>query len=73
MIAKPLLGAAAALILCGCVTPQRIKQEQQDQARYSAEKSERAAYNKCTNEAMPGTLQHFACRLSAKQSAAPAK
>jgi len=67
------LVAVMTLFLPGCVTPQKIKQEQQDEARYIGEKSEKAAYDKCTDEAMPGTLQHFACRMSAEKSAPPAK
>ena len=43
------------------------------QARYDQEAREKSAYDQCTAEALPGTLQHFACRLSAEQSAAPAK
>ena len=65
------LAVCGALILCGCVAPQKIKQTEQDAARYSVEESEKAAYEKCTDEAMPGTLQHFACRMSAEK--APAK
>jgi starvation-inducible outer membrane lipoprotein len=73
MSAKPILTVCVALILCGCVTPAKIKQAQEDKARYDQESKERAAYDQCTQQAMPGTLQHFACRMSAEQSAAPAK
>jgi hypothetical protein len=67
------LAAGVALILGGCVTPQKIKQAEQDKARYDQESRERAAYDQCTQQSMPGTLQHFACRMSAEKSATPAK
>jgi starvation-inducible outer membrane lipoprotein len=73
MSAKRILTVCLALVLCGCVTPAKIKQAQQDQARYDQEAKEKSAYDQCTAESLPGTLQHFACRLSAEQSAAPAK
>jgi starvation-inducible outer membrane lipoprotein len=73
MTAKPILVAAMALVLSGCVLPQKISQTEQDAARYRAEESEKAAYEKCTADSMPGTMQHLACRMSAEKSATPAK
>ena len=67
MTAKPIIGAMVALILCGCALPGKIKQTEQDAARYRSEESERAAYDKCTAQAMPGTLQHFACSMSTEK------
>jgi hypothetical protein len=77
MSSKPNLRAGViaclAIILCGCATPAKIKQAEQDKALYDQESREKAAYDQCTDQSMPGTLQHFACRLSAEQSVAPAK
>jgi hypothetical protein len=61
------------LALCGCVTPAKIKQAEQDKAIYDQQSKEKAAYDQCTDQSMPGTLQHFACRLSAERSAVPSK
>lgn len=53
-----------ALTLCACVAPRKITQLQQDKARYDQQQSERAVNDRCNEEAMPGTPQHFACRMS---------
>jgi len=65
--------ACLTLVLFGCVTPAKIKQAEQDKAIYDQESKEKSAYDQCTDQSMPGTLQHFACRLSAEQNAGPAK
>jgi len=67
--------AAMTLLLSGCASPQKIKKTEQDAARYRVEESEKAAYDQCTEQALPGTLQHFACRMSAEKGtgSAPAK
>lgn len=70
---RPGIAAAMMLLLSGCASPQKIKQTEQDAARYRAEESEKAAYDQCTEQAMPGTLQHFACRMSAEKSVGPVK
>ena len=60
--------AGMTFLLTGCASPQKIKQAEQDAARYRVEESEKAAYDHCTEQALPGTLQHFACRMSAEKS-----
>jgi hypothetical protein len=73
MTAKPILIVVVMLALCGCVAPQKIQQTEQDAARYRVQEGEKAAYDKCTAEAMPGTMEHFACRMSAEKNTGPAK
>jgi hypothetical protein len=54
------------LILPACVAPQKISKTQQDKARFDQEQSERSANENCNQDAMPGTPQHLACRLSSE-------
>lgn len=63
--------AACALLLCGCVSPQKIQKEGADQARLNAELQERKSADKCSNAIMPGTPEHMECRLGIAGSGAP--
>ena len=54
---------AAALLVCGCVSPQKIQKTGADQARLNAELKERESAGKCSEAAMPGTVEHMECRL----------
>lgn len=67
------LVAAWGLILCGCVSPQKIQQEGADQARLNAELKERESADKCTEAAMPGTPEHMECRLGIAGGPPPAQ
>jgi hypothetical protein len=55
-----------ALILSACVAPQKISKTQQDRARFDQQQSERSANENCNQNAVPGTPQHLACRLSSE-------
>jgi hypothetical protein len=74
MRAKPILCfGLAGLLLSGCGLPQKVQQTIRDKQIYDQESREKSAYDRCNQDSMPGTMQHFACRLSAEKSAAPAK
>ena len=63
--------AACALLLCDCVSPQKIQKEGADQARLNAELQERESADKCSNAIMPGTAEHMECRLGIAGGGAP--
>ena len=63
--------AACALLLCVCVSPQKIQKEGADQARLNAELQERESADKCSNAIMPGTPEHMECRLGIAGGGAP--
>ena len=67
-----LLSLGLALMLCACTLPQKIDRLGKDKARYDQQQSERAANERCNADSMPGTMQHFACRM-AEQGKTPAK
>jgi outer membrane murein-binding lipoprotein Lpp len=55
--------AACSLILCGCIAPQKIQKTQADAAEVEAQSRARADYERCSQQAMPGTPEHLACVL----------
>ena len=64
--------SASVLLLCGCVPlQQKLKQEHADQAKYNLESHERAAADRCSQAATPGTTQHMECRLQLENTAVP--
>jgi hypothetical protein len=56
--------AAAALLLAGCVNPQKLERGKADVAKFEAQRQERASEAQCDETAMPGTPEHLACRLA---------
>lgn len=60
---------ALAVLLAACVPAERLRQEQVDQARLTAQRQEHDSNEKCSQIAMPGTPEHLACRLGAAQPA----
>jgi hypothetical protein len=56
---------ALALCLSACVAPQKISKARQDKARFDLQQDESAVNERCNRDSMPGTVQHFACRMSA--------
>ena len=66
-----LLCLGLAFVLSGCTLPQKINRLEQDKARYDQQQSERSANERCNEDAMPGTMQHFACRMSEQGKAQP--
>lgn len=71
MTLRSIFLVTGAFLLCACVPAQKLSQEQGDQARLNAQLQERAADEKCSQAAMPGTPEHMACRLGV--APAPAK
>ena len=58
------LALGLMLGLCACTMPQKINLLRQDKARFDRQQDERAAYERCSRDAMPGTTQHMACRMA---------
>ena len=56
--------AVCALLLSGCVSPQKIQKTQADAAQYDAQLQARRSNEECSQTAMPGTPEHLACRLA---------
>ena len=55
---------AITLLLAGCVSPQKIEKTQEDAQTFAAERQARDANQQCSETAMPGTVEHLACRLA---------
>jgi hypothetical protein len=65
---------ASLLLLTGCITPQKVNQVRQDAAVYRAQESERDAYDRCSQTAIPGSMEHMACMAAlTKAAGTPAK
>jgi len=69
MRAALLLGLA--FVLAACTLPQKINRLEADKARYDRQRSENSVNERCNEEAMPGTTQHFACRLAGQAKTPP--
>jgi outer membrane murein-binding lipoprotein Lpp len=65
------LAPFAALILClaGCVSPQKIDKTRADMDTFNAERQARDANQQCSETAMPGTVEHLACRMAKTKGA----
>ena len=68
MSLRRILPAALLLLLAGCALPQTIRKTEQDKARLDQQQNERDVNAQCNQGAMPGTVQHMACRMSAEKS-----
>lgn len=56
--------AMGALLLSGCVSPQKLQKTQTDAAQFDAALQARRSNEQCSETAMPGTIQHLSCRMS---------
>lgn len=61
---RAVLALGLMLGLCACALPQKINQLRQDKALFDRQQDEKAAYDRCSRDALPGTTQHMACRMA---------
>ncbi len=55
---------ACALLLCGCVSPKKLKETQQSIQTFEQQKAANYANQRCDDAgAIPGSMQHFQCML----------
>jgi hypothetical protein len=54
----------AALLLSGCVSPQKVEMARADYATFNQQRQQRAIQERCVDGgAMPGTTASLACRM----------
>jgi outer membrane murein-binding lipoprotein Lpp len=64
MTISQVMRLGCALLLAGCVSPEKVQKTRMDAAQFDAELQARKSNAQCSETAMPGTPEHLACRLA---------